>query len=124
MATANLNDMSLLATDATFGNRVFSSLMVYCTLSGPSSDSITSTTVQIHVARKNYAAAVLNNPTFYKPLFVNAVAANQTVANDATAGGTLAGLTPTQITTAASSCTDTDINNAVAASFNSFIAGI
>jgi hypothetical protein len=123
MATANLNDMANLATDTVFGNRVLMALIEFCTTTIPG-ETITGTTVQLHTARKNYASQVLNNPTVYKPLFVNAVAANQIVANDATVGGTLVGMTPTQLGTAALLCTDTDINNAVAAAFNAFVSGI
>lgn len=123
MATATLNDMQTLATDSVFGNRVLMALTQFCTTTIPS-EAITGTTVQLHVARKNFAAAVLNNPTFYKPLFVNAVAANQIVANDATAGGTIIGDTGTTLATAALLCTDTDIENAVAAAFNAFVSNI
>lgn len=123
MATANLNDMATLAGDAVFGSRVNMAMVQFCTNVVPS-ESITGTTVQLHMARKSYASSILNNPTFYKPLFVNAVAANQIVANDATVSATIVGLTPTQIATAALLCTDTDINNAVAAAFNAFIAQI
>lgn len=119
MAVANLNDMSVLATDTVFGNRVLMSLIQFCTVSIPS-ESITPTTVQIHVARKNYASGVLNNPNFYKPLFVNAVAANQIVANDATATATLVG--SATVAAQALLCTDTDINNAVASAFNAFVS--
>ena len=123
MSIANLTDMSILATDTVFGNRVLSSLTQFCTVTIPS-ESITSTTVQLHTARKQYAAAVLNNPSNFKPLFINAASVNQTVANDATAAGTLVGMTSTQVATAATACTDTDINNAVAAAFNAFVSGI
>lgn len=123
MATANLNDMSVLATDTVFGNRVLMSLIEFCTSSIPG-ESITGTTVQLHIARKQYASQVLNNPNTYKPLFINAVAANQIVANDATAGGTIVGGTTQSIATAALLCTDSDINNAVAAAFNAFVSNI
>ena len=123
MTTANLTDMSILATVTTFGNRVLMALVEFCTSVVPS-EAISASAVQLHVARKNYAAQVLNNPTVYKPLFINAAAANQIVANDATAAGTLAGMTKTQVATAAASCLDADINNAVAAAFNSFISSI
>lgn len=127
MSTANLNDMATLATDGVFGNRVFMALCIYCS-STILNETITSATVQIHAARKNFASQVLNNPNQYKPLFVNIAACNQTVANDATgttgANGTLVGLTSTALATAALACTDTDIENAVAASFNSFIPGL
>jgi hypothetical protein len=132
MATANLNDMATLATDAVFGNRVLVSLTEFCTTS-VANETITASSatpasvqasINLHIARKNYASAVLNNPSFYKPLFVNAAAANQTVANDATAGGTLVSMTPAQLATAALLCTDIDINNAVAAAFNAFVSSI
>lgn len=123
MAVANLTDMSILATDTTFQNRVAQSLFIYCWNSVPG-ESVSSTNLAQHIARKALSAAILNNPTNYKPLFVNVVSANQTVANDATAAGTLVGMTTQQVATAAQSCTDTDINNAVAAAFNAFIPGV
>lgn len=123
MATAVLNDMATLATDTVFGNRVLMSLIQFCTISVPG-EAITGTTVQLHIYRKQYASQVLNNPAFYKPLFVNACAANQIVANDATTNGTLVGLTQAALATAALLCTDTDIDNAVAAAFNAFISSI
>jgi hypothetical protein len=123
MATANLNDMATIATDAVFGNRVFMSLIEFCTITIPN-ETITTGSVQLHMSRKNYAAQILNNPTVFKPLFVNAVAANQIVANDATASGTVVGMSPTSLATATLLCTDTDINNAVAAAFNAFVSNI
>lgn len=125
MSVANLTDMSLLATDTTFGNRVLEALIQYCTNVVPT-EAVASTAdaAQLHIQRKQEAAAIMNNPTQFKPLFVNAVAANQIVANDATVNGTLVGQTPTQITAAAALCTDTDINNAVAAAFNAFIGNV
>lgn len=123
MATANLNDMATIATDAVFGNRVFMSLMQYCTVTVPN-ETISTGNVQLHMARKAYAASVLNNPSNYKPLFINAVSANQIVANDATAGGTVVGMSPTSLATATLLCTDTDIDNAVASAFNAFVTTI
>jgi hypothetical protein len=123
MATANLTDMSILALDGTFSNRVQMALTQFCTVTIPA-ETISTNAVQLHIARKQYASQILNNPATYKPLFVLAVAANQIVANDATAGGTLVGMTPAQIITAAALTLDTDINNAVAAAFNAFVAGI
>lgn len=120
MATANFTDMSILATDTVFGNRVFVGLQVYCTVTIPG-EAISNTNLVQHNARQAYGAKVLNNPNFYKPLFVDAVSANQTVANDATASGTLVGLTATQVATAAALCTDAHISTAVDAAFNSFI---
>ncbi len=123
MAIANLADMSILATDGVFGNRVMMSMIVFCWSTVPG-ESITSGTVGLHMARKNYASQVLNHPIDFKPLFINAVASNQIVANEATAGGTLVGMTALQVSTAAQACLDADINNAVAAAFNAFISGI
>lgn len=123
MATANLTDMSILATDATFQNRVAMSLYTFCWSTVPG-ESITATSLAQHVARKQLAASVLNNPTLYTSKFVNVVAANQTVANDATTTATLVGMTAGQVATAAAACTDTDINNAIAAAFNAFVSSI
>lgn len=123
MSVANLNDMATLATDTVFGQRVFMALIQFCSIVVPG-EAISSGALMLHVARKNYAAAVLNNPNVYKPLFVNAVAANQIVANDATTAGTIVGDTTGPLAAAALLCTDTDINNAVAAAFNAFIAQI
>jgi hypothetical protein len=123
MATANLTDMSILATDTVFGNRVLMALVQYCDSTLPN-EAIATATWQIHGARKAFAALVLNNPNQYKQLFINAAASNQIVANEATTPATLVGMTGPQVATAAALCLDTDINNAVAAAFNAFVAGI
>jgi hypothetical protein len=123
MATATLNDMSTLATDTVFGNRVASAMLQFCTTVIPS-ETISSTAIQLHQARKSFAASILNNPTQYKPLFIQAVSVNSIVANEATVGGTLVGAIPSVFATAALLCTDADINNAVASAFNAFIANI
>lgn len=122
-ATANFTDMSILATDTVFGNRVQAALTVFC-WNTVLSESITAATLAQHIARKTYCVNVLNSPSSFKPIFVNLAAANQTVANDATAGGTLVGMTGTQVATAAASVLDTDISNAIAAAFNAFVNGI
>jgi hypothetical protein len=123
MATANFNDMSILMTDSTFGNRVASALFTYCTVGIPG-EAVTDATYKLHGARKAYAQQILNAPVVYKPFFINAVAVNQTVANEATATGTLVGMTAPQVTTAALLCLDADISNAVAAAFNTFVPGL
>lgn len=123
MSVANLNDMATLALDTVFGARVNAAMILFCATVVPS-EAITGTTIALHQARKLYAAGVLNNPSLFKPLFVNVVATNQIVANDATVGGTLVGQIPAAIATAALLCTDIDINNAVASAFNAFIGGI
>jgi len=124
VATANLNDMAVLATDPTFGNRVFAALIQFITVT-ISGETITATNLAQHVARHAYGQQILNGPPEnYKTRFVDAVASNQIVANDATTNGTLVGLTPTQVAVQALLSTDTDINNALASAFNAFIAGI
>ncbi len=125
MATANLNDMQTLTTDPVFGNRVLlSAIQFFTTVLPTEAVATTAAGCSVHTARKNYAANFLNNPTIYKPLFVNAVAANQIVANDATTNGTIVGLVSSALAVQALLCTDTDINNAVAASLNAFIGSI
>jgi hypothetical protein len=123
MSTANLNDMATLSTDPVFGNRVLMSVILYCASTIPS-EAITGATSQLHLARKQFAATILNNPGNFKQLFINTVAANQIVANDATASGTIVGQTGATLATSALLCTDSDINNAVAAAFNAFIPSV
>lgn len=123
MAVANLTDMSILATDTTFQNRVAMAVYVYC-WNTVLNESISAATLAQHIARKQFASNILNNPTQFTPRFTNVVAANQTCANDATAGGTLVGMTTQSLATAAAAVLDADINNAVAAAFNAFIGTI
>lgn len=123
MATANFRDMSILQTDATFGNRVAVALTIYCwqTVGGESAGTA------FHAQRKDFASRILLDPGAFKPQFVAIAACNQTVANEATTNGTLVGLTTgsgSQLETAALLCTDSDISNAVAAGFNPCISGI
>jgi hypothetical protein len=123
MAVATLNDMATLVTDPTFGNRVNASMIIYA--SGTiMNESITASTLAYHVARKQYAAQVLNNIGNYKNIFVQMVGANQIVANDATASGTIVGQVGSVLAASALLCTDTDINNAVASAYNSLISSI
>lgn len=132
--TAVLQDMSIIASDTTFGKRVLASLTQYI-ITTLSSEAVgtTANACQTHISRKNYGAAVLNSPSSFQSLFVNAAASNQVLANDVvtTAGTSLANLTGAQVATAitpvnstTTGATDTDINNSVANAFNSFIAGI
>lgn len=123
MATANFNDMQTLATDPTFGLRVMVAATIFAV--GVDSESITSTNPNVlHAARKNLAAAVLNNETTYKPILVQIAATNQIVANDATASGTIVGQTGATLATSALLCTDTHISNAIAAAWNAMIPNI
>jgi hypothetical protein len=123
MAAATLLDMSLIANDQTFKNRVQASLFAYCTT------TLQSETANNHAARKVFAAQLMNAPNSFIPNFTWAAASNQTLANDvitangganftaSTAPSTIAAAitTATPTTTGA---TDTDINNAVANAFN------
>jgi hypothetical protein len=114
---ASYNDMSTLATDPTFGNRVASALWQTCI--NVATEAWSST----HASRKNYAVQVLNNPTFYKPFFVNVASVDATVIADATVGGTVA-ITSGNVAAQAALVTDVHIGNALAAAYNAFVAGI
>ena len=123
MATANSTDMSILATDSTFANRVAIELAQYC-WNVVASEAITTATLPQHIARKNLASQILNNPSQFNPRFVTVVASNQTVADQSVANGTLVGQGTAAVATAAALVTDANINNAIAASFNAFIPSI
>lgn len=114
---ASYSDMAFLAGDSTFGGRVGSALWQQCV--NISSEAWSST----HAARKQYVTQILNNPTFYKPFFVNVVSVDTTVIADATVGGTVV-LTSGNVLTQGNLVTDAHIATAVSAAFNAFISGI
>ena len=114
---ASFSDMSLLANDANFGNRVGSGLWQTCV--NISSEAWSSS----HAARKQYVTQILNNPTFYKPFFVNVVSVDASVIADATAAGTVV-LTTGNVATQGALVTDAHIGNAISAAFNAFISGL
>ncbi len=118
MATASLFDMSAIAQDVAFSNRVKASLYAYCTT------TLQSETANNHPARRSYASQVMNNPNEFIPDFTWAAASNQTLADGIITNGNV-GLhfdaTTTSLAIAAAVAaggTDTNINNAVANAFN------
>src|SRR6266481_2253017 len=84
---ASFNDMQILATDSTFGARVGSALWQWCVTVSNEAWSAT------HQQRKNYAAQLLNNPTLYRPFFINVSSVDTTVINDATVASSAASFT-------------------------------
>lgn len=114
---ASYSDMSFLAGDAAFGNRVGSALWQQAVnIAGEAWSSV-------HAARKQYCTQILNNPTFYKPFFINVTSVDPTVIADATVAGTVP-LTSGNAATQGALVTDTHIGNAISGAFNSFISGI
>lgn len=119
---ATLFDMQLIANDTSFKGRVQASVYAFCVV------TVQSETANNHTLRKAYASQVLNAPNTFMNNFVWAAASNQTLANDViTAAGSnfTASTTPAQVAAAVTTgtptttgATDTDINNAVAAAFN------
>jgi hypothetical protein len=122
--TATLYDMSRIAIDAVFVQRVQASVFNYAVYSiGAEGQNIAN-----HVTRKAYAFQVLNNPNVYIADFAWAAASNPILANDvvtqnaanfttATTDATVAAAVTTA-TPASTGATDSDINNAVAAAWN------
>lgn len=123
MATATLNDMQVLATDTVFGNRVLIALIQYCNTVANEAVSPTNPLI-LHNARKAFASSVINAPNQFKSLFIDVAASNQIVANEATANGSISGQVGAVLATSALLCTDTNISNAVAAAFNTFIPNV
>jgi hypothetical protein len=119
MATPTLNDQAVLAKDAIFISRVQQALVAACI-------SITNeaTSAALHYKRAAFATQVLNNPTPYSLLFAFAVATDPTVIANVTGPGTLVGASQATIDTQQALATDTNINNAVSSSFNSFFSPI
>lgn len=112
-----LLDSFWLSQDSVFGERCFASLMSYC-------DTVANeTSNNLHAQRKSYVATILNNPSFYKQLFINVASINATVVSTANQSNTVP-LTTTNTAAQAALVTDTQVNNAVAACFNDFISGI
>ena len=99
MANATLNDMAVLSTEATFGNRVASSLWQYCTTTIQTTQTSSSLSPSKLLSMRNYAAQILNNPSPYRTTFINVVSSNQIVANDASAAGSAASFTASIATT-------------------------
>jgi hypothetical protein len=119
---ASLLDMEVLATDATFQNRVQTAI-VSAALAISTENP---TTVPFHAARKQLASSILLGPTGtvnYKSLFSISVASDATVSSQAStqAGGPI---TTANVAAAAAAVTDAAINAAVSSQWNSFISSI
>ncbi|SRR6266567_2272116 len=114
---ASYSDMSFLAADNSFIARVGSALWQQCV--NISSETWSAT----HAQRKLYVSQILNNPVFYKPLFVNIVSVDTTVIADATVNGTVV-LTSGNAAAQGALVTDAHIGNAISGAFNAFIQNI
>ncbi len=114
---ASYSDMSFLAADNSFIARVGSALWQQCV--NISSETWSST----HAQRKQYVSQILNNPVFYKPLFVNTVSVDSAVIAAATVNGTVV-LTSGNAAAQGALVTDTQIGNAISSAFNAFIQNI
>lgn len=114
---ASYNDMSLLASDTAFGNRVASALWQACV--NISNEAWSST----HAARKGFVTTILSDQTTWKPRFVSVASVDTTVIADATQAGTVV-LTSGNAATQAALVTDAHLSNAISAAFNAFVSGI
>jgi hypothetical protein len=121
-ASPNLTDQTWLSQDPTFQNRVRESFINYCNTTILVENG---TTAINHIKRINFCSsliATIGALDNFKVNMAELVAANGTVISDAT----VAGATP--ITSAAIAITqaaiipDSDINNAMGASFNLFLS--
>lgn len=118
-ASPNLNDQQVLTTDPTFQNRARESSINYCN-TVVSTESITAASLHLHIQRVNLCAQIMSSPDTFKTLFADAAAANATVIGDATQAGSVP-LTSANVAAQATKVLDTDLNNAVASSLNSFL---
>jgi hypothetical protein len=112
------NDKWQLAQSVLFQHRVQASLVAACV--NISSES--PTTVPFHRERSDLARNILLAPTGtnnYVQLFSNTVACDSSVINDATATGATA-ITAANMDAQQALVTDTHIDTAISASFNSF----
>jgi hypothetical protein len=114
---ASYSDMSFLAADVNFNARVGSALWQQCVNIASETWSAT------HTARKQYVVQILNNPSNYKPFFVNIVSVDTSVIADATVGGTVV-LSAANAAAQGALVTDVHIGNAISGAFNAFISGI
>jgi hypothetical protein len=108
------NDKYQLSQDATFQNRVRTSLVAACI-----SIYNEGWGVAFHRERQTFATAVMNAPDAFKALVANGVATDTNVINDATATGTVA-LTAGNVATQAALVTDAHIDAAISGQFNTF----
>ena len=110
----NYSDQQLLASDATFQNRVRQSLLAACV-----SIKNEAVTTAFHREREAFLVGVTNSPDSYKVLVAQSVATNASVIGDATAAGTVP-LTSGNVATQAALVTDAHLDTAIASNFNSF----
>jgi hypothetical protein len=130
-AAQSLNDQSVLSLDINFVQRVRTATIAAAI--NISSDGLTT---GINIKRHAQAQSIMNSPDSWKNLFSAAIATQPTVIGPATASGTVV-LTPMVCTTnslGVQTCTgnvdtqqalvtDTVINTAVSAVYNSFFGG-
>jgi hypothetical protein len=116
-AAQSLSDKGLLWTDPAFQRRV-SSAMITAAIN-ISSDGLSA---GINAKRHAQVQAIMTSPAYWTLLFSQAVATDPTVSSQATTGGTIV-LTTANLATQAALTTDTAINTAVAAQYNSFFGG-
>lgn len=119
-AAATTNDQAVLAADVLFENRALESFAGFCV-----STIITENphSVAYHTERVAFCQTVMGTatgPSNFKVNIAQVAATNATVIGDATAGGTVA-LTSGNADAQEALVTDTDLSNAIAASFNIFI---
>ena len=116
-----LLDIALLAGNPVFVSRTSAALVGTCL--NITNEAITTNTQILHQRRASLAQNILTqlvaNPTAWPASMALAAATNPTVISDATAGGTVV-LTTANATTQQALVTDSDLNNAVSAAFNSY----
>lgn len=117
-----LSDQYLISQDPTFQGRVKEALAGTCV--AIVNEAITAATLLIHVRRAQLAANILNqlnaSTASWVTVFAAAAATNTQVVADATQNSTVA-LTASNAAAQAALVTDTDLNNAISAVFNSFL---
>ena len=112
------SDMDMVSQEPTFQNRVQASLIVACI-----AISNEGWAIPFHRERADFCARVLGNPNGtpnFVALFSNAVATDTSVINDATQTGTVV-LSAGNRAAQAALVTDSHLDTAVSAMFNSFI---
>lgn len=112
---ASYTDKYILSTDPTFGNRVLQSMIAYCGVVGAEGYG-----VPFHRERERFVTLILQNPPFFKNVWISIVADDATVIADATQAGTVV-LTAGNVAAQAALVTDTHIDNSIASTFNNFI---
>ena len=111
----NYNDKQILASDATFQNRVRQSMISACV----AIKSESPTTTPFHRERETFIVLVMNQPDAYKILFTQAVATDANIIGDATQAGTVP-LTAGNVAAQAILVTDAHIDAAISSQFNTF----